>query len=368
MAQSRTIDELLNQKEIKKQRYRLESGYLDAVVINMSFGESAIISMMDKANLKDADIFQIDVVYSDYPKGIDLNNLNRQRINKTLEARKDLITNQQITWRLIRQMDCKSEADAKTLFHGIVIYYRPAQGAKLYSYEKAYFDSVLPKNDSIAIKRNVFKQFQDSTVVAVISRNKQWKNSTIVSDVTCSMSPYVSQLLLWFLYKINHKEKTNIVFFNDGDGKPNHLKVIGNTGGLYNKTTDKYEEVLTLLNDAISKGCSGDSHENGVEAILKAQELYPNSKEILFVADNYAPLRDSELIAQIKIPVRVILCGSQLFTNIQYLQLAMKTGGSIHTIEQDLFDLSKLVEGKTFKFNRQTYIFKNGEISLLKQT
>lgn len=191
-AQSRTVNDILNQKEVKKKRYKLETGYLDAVVINMSFGQSAVVSMMDKANLKDADVYQIDVVFTNYPRGMDLNDLNRQRILKALEARKDLISNERINWQLIRQMDCHSEAEAKTLFHGVVIHYRPTQNAKLFSSEQQYYDSILPKNDSTKIKREVFKQFPDSTVVAVMHRNKQWKNSTIVADVTCSMSPYVN--------------------------------------------------------------------------------------------------------------------------------------------------------------------------------
>lgn len=361
-AQSRTVNDILNQKEIKKKRYRLETGYLDAIVINMSFGESSVVSMMDKANLKDADIFQVDVVYTDYPKGIDLNSLNRQRISKALEARKDLVTNDKITWQLIRQMDCKSEAEAKTMFHGVVIHYRSAQSAQMAYTERHYYDSVLPKDGTVKVGKEQLKQFQDTTVVATFRRNKQWKNSTVVADVTCSMSPFVSQMMLWFLYNLNDKETTNIVLFNDGDGKPNHLKVIGKTGGIYSKSTNKYDDLLELLKDAVSKGCSGDSPENGIEAILRAQELYPNSKEIIFIADNYADMRDFELISQIKIPVRVVVCGTQLFTNIQYLNLAKKTGGSIHSIEQDLYDLSKLVEGKTFTFSRQTYLFKNGEI------
>ena len=368
VAQSRTINDILSQKEVKKKRYQLETVYLDAIVINMSFGESAVISMMDKANLKDADVFQVDVVYTDYPREIDLNNLNRQRIVKVLEARKDLVLNERVNWRLIRQMDCKSEAEAKTLFHGIVIHYRPAQGAKIFGMEQHYYESVLPKNDSITIKKEVFKQFRDSTVVAVLGRNKQWKSSTVVTDVTCSMSPYVSQLVLWFLYKLNHKETTNFVLFNDGDGKPNHMKIIGKTGGLYSESINDYGDLLILLNAATSKGCSGDSEENGIEAILKAQELFPNSKEIIFIADNYADMRDFELISKIKTPVRVILCGTHFFVNTQYLELAMKTGGSVHSIEQDLFDLSKLVEGKTFTFNRQMYIFKNGKIIPFKNT
>lgn len=360
--QNRTVEDVLNQQELKKKRYRLDAGYLDAIVINMSFGESAVVSMMDKANLKNASVFQVDIVFTDYPKNIDLNHLNKQRILKALEARRDLVIDKNVTWKLIRQMDCESEAEAKTLFHGVVIHYKKGQTERVRQTDKAFYDSILPKNDSVPVGKEQLKQFKDTTVTTVFRRNKQWKNATVVADVTGSMSPYISQLALWFLYKLNHKEVTNLVLFNDGDDLKNELKITGKTGGIYTKSTNNYRDFVDVLQLATSRGFGGDLQENAVEAILKAQELYPNSTEIIFIADNYAPIRDAELISNIKIPVRVVLCGTQLFANPHYLNLARKTGGSVHSMEQDLVDLSKLVEGKTFLFNRQMYIFKNGEI------
>lgn len=361
-SQNRTVEVILGQQEIKKKRYRLDAGYLDAIVINMSFGESAVVSMMDKANLKEATVFQVDIVYTDYPKGVDLNSLNKQRILKALEARKDLVTDKHVAWKLIRQMDCESEAEAKTLFHGVVIHYKKGQTEKVRETDRMFYDSILPKSDSVPLKKEQLKQFRDTTVMAVFRRNTQWKNATVVADVTGSMSPYISQLALWFLYKLNHKEVTNLVLFNDGDDLKNELKITGKTGGIYTKSTNSYRDFVDVLQLATSRGFGGDLQENVVEALLKAQETYPDSKEIIFIADNYAPIRDEELIPKVKIPVRVVLCGTHLFANAHYLNLARKTGGSVHSMEQDLIDLSKLVEGKTFLFNRQMYIFKKGEI------
>lgn len=356
---SRTIDDVVNQKEVKTKSYRYSYSYLEAVVINMSFGEYSIVSIMDKAKLKNAQVVQIDVIYTDYPKGMDLQNLNRQRIRKALETRSDLISNEIIHWRLIRQMECRSEAEAKLLFHGVVIYYRPEFNAAI---ETEFYKSTLPETDTVKITNSDFRRFKDSTVVAVFRRHKNWTSPTIVTDVTGSMSPYVSQVLFWYLYKWNEKEKTNIILFNDGDHKSTEAKIIGKTGGIYTQSTNKYEDFLGLLRKANSGGYGGDIPENGVEAILKAQEEFSTSKEIIFIADNYADMRDFELVSKIKIPVRVVLCGTHFFVNTQYLELAMKTGGSVHSIEQDLYDLSKLAEGKTFTFNRQVYVFKDGKI------
>lgn len=243
-----------------------------------------------------------------------------------------------------------------------MIHYKKGQTEKVRETDQVFYDSILPKSDSVPAKAEQLKQFRDTTVTAVFRRNKQWKNATVVADVTGSMSPYISQLALWFLYKLNHKEVTNLVLFNDGDNLKNELKVPGKTGGIYTKSTDNYRDFVELLQLTTSMGFGGDMQENAVEAILKAQELYPDSKEIIFIADNYAPIRDAGLISNVKKPVRVVLCGTHLFANSQYLNLARKTGGSVHSMEQDLIDLSKLVEGKVFTFNRQMYIIKNGEI------
>lgn len=365
---ARIIDEILGQKEIPIQSYRILPGYLEAIVINMEFGGSNVTSMMNKAQLKNANIIMVDLVYSDFPKGIDMNELNKNRIKSALETKTDLVSNENIKWRLLRQMGCTEEAQAKILFHGIVIYYLPEQNAALYEAEKDYY-SLLPKNDSLKIENKIFKQFKDSTVVAAFRRNQsKWTNTTIVTDVTCSMSPYVSQIILWFLYKFNDKVETNITLFNDGDGKKNELKVIGSTGGIYTLKTKDYNELFKLFTTATSKGCSGDTQENGIEAILRTQESYPNTKEIIYIADNYAPLRDISLLEKVKIPVRVVLCGTQININQELMNLAKMTNGSIHTMEQDLYDLSKLAEGKIFEFNHKKFIIKNGNIELLKSS
>jgi hypothetical protein len=39
--------------------------------------------------------------------------------------------------------------------------------------------------------------FQDTTVSAVLNRNKDWNKMLINCDLTGSMSPYSTQLLVW---------------------------------------------------------------------------------------------------------------------------------------------------------------------------
>ncbi|MES1225235.1 MAG: hypothetical protein ABUT20_57665, partial [Bacteroidota bacterium] len=78
---------------------------------------------------------------------------------------------------------------------------------------------------------NYFKHARN-TVCAILNRNK-WASKMIVADVTGSMNPYTQQVALWHLLEMMGKERSDYVFFNDGDNTPDNAKVIGKTGGIY---------------------------------------------------------------------------------------------------------------------------------------
>ena len=78
-------------------------------------------------------------------------------------------------------------------------------------------------------------------------------------------------------------------------------------------------------------------------------------------------LKDSELIGRLTKPVRVVLCGvrnNQI--NIDYLNLARKTRGSIHLIENDLLNLASLHEGDILRIGNKKYKIENGLFRELK--
>lgn len=357
----RTADEIVKQPEKKSGIYRISGTYLKTAVVNMNYGNSDILSVMDRKELQDADIIQIDVVYTNYPKGEDISELNKQRILKISGIRADLIKNRSISWSMVRQMSCKDEAQAKLLFHGAVIYYQPKPSEELHSYELEKYNG-LPKDDKVKITEASLKRFSDDPVIIKVMERNKWVNPTIVADVTGSMNPYMVQMAYWFLLKLNQKEKVNITFFNDGDRKPNYSKIPGRTGGIYSASTKDYMEFRDTLLKAVSNGYGGDAPENDAEAILTAQRKFPHAKEIILIADNFSNMRDYELIKKIKKPVRVLLCGTKFGINVQYLNLARETGGSVHTLEQDLKDLLEKSEGDTFSFMGKKYIILDGRI------
>ncbi|MBC6991160.1 hypothetical protein [Hymenobacter sp. BT491] len=53
--------------------------------------------------------------------------------------------------------------------------------------------------------------------------------------------------------------------------------------------------------------------------------------------------------------VRIIQCGVRAYINPRYLALARKHGFTLHTIEGNIADLSKLLEGETITIQVQQY-------------
>lgn len=358
----RLAQEIVAQTEIQRPRYVLKTGALKVAVFNMPFGESYVISEKDKLFLKTADVRMIELVFSDFPKGEDLKKLNLDRIKEVESWKKSLVSNPEITWKIIRQTDCTNEAEAKTLFHGVVIHYKGPQTEEDRLLEFKMTTKFLPLEEEIKDPVKLRKSLPDSTIFRVLERNKHWKKLAVVADLTGSMSPYTAQLVLWFKLKTKDQRIQDLVFFNDGDKTPDSKKVIGNTGGIYHGKGNNYKQVRELALKTIEGGCGGDAPENNCEALLFALKNAPDAEEYILIADNLAPIKDAVLMNQIHKPIRIILCGTSYGINLQHLNLARKTGGSVHTMESDLVDLIKMNEGEKFTFMKQKFTIQNGVI------
>lgn len=197
------------------------------------------------------------------------------------------------------------------------------------------------------------------------------RSKIIVTDISGSMDPYAEQVLLWHEMNLGNEQHIKYVFFNDGNdiGYENKPKVIGATGGIYTAEGNREGGMLKTLSkmmEGMRNGNGGDWEENDVEALVEAQEwLDDNDKEeIVLIADGTSPMRDLVLVSELKVPVRVILCGVTEFKDNpilnEYALLAHLTGGSVHTIEQDLWDLEANVQDKTFQTNGKQYELKKG--------
>jgi hypothetical protein len=205
----------------------------------------------------------------------------------------------------------------------------------------------------------------DSTVVKVFDRNR-WKNMAITADVTGSMYPYTAQLLVWLRLKSLDSLTTLFTFFNDGNNKPDGLKKIGNTGGIYLKKCKSFEEVGELIKHTMQRGSGGDLPENNVEALIEAEKEFPGISFHVMIADNWAPLKDIELTKKLSKPVRIVLCGTiNNMINIDYLDLARRTGGSVHLIEEDITNLALLHDGESVVIGGNEYRLIRGQFVLI---
>lgn len=459
---------------------------LRALKIPVNFNQSnPLKSILDSIN--DLTIQRIDLVYSlnkENPN-FDQKSLNKKRINaftKKFPASK----NDLVAWREIAQGSAKSPEEAKELFHGFVIYFRPSPTKASMEKELAYIDEMLGFSDSpkseetkealnstttettsessttsietsnstteetavlsdvllpliigaedgcfeqISMERYCtpieMKSYIDSlsgtvgylggsysftsmggeieedepvkydvlwyrkieaegcesvtpviglpitytmnfdpdyeVVEAVFKRHPKWRRALVVMDVTGSMSPYIGKTMAWLKERAKQDQINAFVFFNDGNMTPDAAKKVGMVGGVYGTKNSSFDAIYTTMKKTMSKGYGGDCPENNVEATLKGIKDYPGSDEIVMVADNWATPRDLSLVKDIGRPVHVILCGSYAGINIDYVQLAYDTKGSVHTIEEDL-DMMGVKPGETFNIGGYYYTIIDGKV------
>ncbi|AEA44884.1 hypothetical protein [Fluviicola taffensis] len=202
---------------------------------------------------------------------------------------------------------------------------------------------------------------EDDVVTKVLTRNK-WSEKLIVCDLTGSMDPYAQQLSVW--YQLNFKKEPNLqfVFFNDGDEKDDSEKKIGSTGGIYYQKSTGLDSLIYLMSFVRSRGNGGDCPENNLEALIKGVKKAQPYKELVMIVDNNAPVKDISLLNQFTKPVHIILCGSTRGEVLSdYLLIAWKTKGSIHTIEEDISKIATMSEGQTIQIGGYTYKILGGE-------
>ncbi len=324
----------------------------NAYYIEMNFGESNIEQPIPLSAFKTHNIDSIHLIYTDYPKNRDFTKLNTNRLTILFDSISGLNRNHEnISWKVFEQTGCKSLEEAKDYYHGFIIYTKKPlklHGNHTTDIQKKYLDrkfysAVIRKLGSVNM--NV-----DSVSSCVLERNN-WKNIVIISDWTGSMYPYTLQVLKWQIDENKHDNIVGYVFFNDGDHKEEHEKKIGTTGGLYHTTDSKIYHVLNKMKEVQKNGDGGELEENDLEAILYAQSTFPDANEFILIADNLSKIRDISLQKKIEKPVRIILSktklrGKEYPINKQYIELALTTNGSLHTIEKDYLNKKEILKLK----------------------
>lgn len=206
--------------------------------------------------------------------------------------------------------------------------------------------------------------FEDPVVTQTFSKMEDLQNRIIVEDVTGSMYPYLTQTFLWRRAAMDSENLSKFVYFNDGDRKANHEKIMGKTGGIYYVNSSSIDKVESTAKVAMLAGSGGDAPENNLEALIYAREICPGCRPVM-IADNWAPIKDLSLLGKIDGPVDVILCGVW-GGRIQadYLSLVNAVGGTIYTMEGELADIAKLKEGDIITMGGQKFKLTEGRFVL----
>lgn len=202
---------------------------------------------------------------------------------------------------------------------------------------------------------------RDSTVSSVFNKHPEWKKMLVVCDATGSMSPYYADLVMWIKINAERRDLSGFTFFNDGDKKPDHEKVIGSTGGIYHSKSNTPSDAVQTLSSTTKAGSGGDQPENNIEALESAMKKFKDAESVILIGDSYAPVKDIVLLKNISKPVHVIVCGEAKYIHPDYLEIAFKTGGSIHRMNNEL-DFSKVSDKKPITFGGIEYEIKQKQL------
>lgn len=120
-------------------------------------------------------------------------------------------------------------------------------------------------------------------------------------------------------------------------------------------------QLLKTMQSTTDGGGGGESEENDIEALLEAMHMIGEGDELVLIADNYSDVRDMELLPQLRTPVRIVLAGNlDHGINEDYLQIAWATGGSIHTLSEDIETLKAVNEGELITIGPNRYRMSGG--------
>lgn len=199
-----------------------------------------------------------------------------------------------------------------------------------------------------------------------LAKRKWSSKQAVVVDVTGSMSPFTTQVMLWVKYDPDVLKRGRFTFFNDGDNTPDIYKKIGNTGGIYIAGTHNYDTVFNVMTRAMRHGLGGDMPENDLEAVRETIKNWPDTDTILLIADNEAPVKDISLLSSLKKPISVMACGVVNKIHPDYIKIVMNTGGRLFVLEHELQNLKSLKTGSRITIGPSVFEYQRGALIKVK--
>lgn len=225
--------------------------------------------------------------------------------------------------------------------------------------------SAVSMSDKISRVRELGKTYELTSYDALDRNIDKWKNVVLVCDITSTMFPYTTQVFDWMNENTDNKSIKGIVFFTDCDSLGRQTR--GRLPGKMFTVRTKDELVLwdTMFAAINNTENNKDKPENNIEALLYAQKHFPDADEFVMIADNSTQVKDMKQLSKVKKKVHIILCGETYEKNVafqsDYIQIAKKTKGTIHTLEDDIENISKVKEMSIVRVGNIYFRFHKGK-------
>ena len=197
----------------------------------------------------------------------------------------------------------------------------------------------------------------------MLYRNKDnWPSKRIVANIDCSMYQYIDELMVWN-YTEEEQNRNTYWLFNGFQNSSEKSETDHHRRGVYHVSENNIEGFCNTIDKIVNFSCSGNRLENVVEALIIGAKDKSEEEELLFIADNYSDVSDLYKLDELTVPVRVLLTDSEYGVNEHYLEIAYKTGGSVHTSLEDIPSekLESLKDGQQLQIGKFTYQFFKGK-------
>jgi len=225
--------------------------------------------------------------------------------------------------------------------------------------------SAVSMSDKISRVRELGKTYELTSYDALDRNINKWKNVVIVCDITSTMFPYTTQVFDWMNENTENNSIKGIVFFTDCDSLGRQTR--GRLPGKMFTVRKKDELILwdTMFAAINNTENNKDKPENNIEALIYAQKYFPDADEFVMIADNSTQVKDMKQLSKVKKKVHIILCGETYEKNLafqtDYIQIAKKTKGTIHTLEDDIDNVAKVKEMSVVRVGNIYFRFHKGK-------
>lgn len=222
----------------------------------------------------------------------------------------------------------------------------------------------LNAKDSVRVSRLLMQvgPTYEQTIYRVLDSHPQWQELTLLLDWTRGRMSASAQSMIW---QSMHSDDTRIVQWAAYNrlymGRESKYETEGHTQWRLIERED-FTDMNGLLLELNSMGLGDLTPKNDI-AVL--DELSGDTEQLLLIADNASCIEDYYDLGDLDERVHVIVTDVQDYINPQYISIAYRAGGSLHTAGSDTyFADTTLADGDVLYIDGHSYTFVQGKFYL----